>query len=151
MRSLIGVALRRRGYAEDDTNPGFLVRFGSSTQRMRARGFDVTDEMRASDDDGYADFREIRLDVFDVSTKAAVWRSSTVSKVHLDEPIDDRLLQDDVGKLLASFPARPVAVDQCGTPLAKPTPSGATRKGVAPNVTANPDASDLSPGEVRVE
>jgi hypothetical protein len=116
MRNLIESALQQRGYVEDNAHPNFVVRFGAGVEHVRSRGFEEIDVMR-SDDDDYVDFQEIELDMFDASTKTAIWRSSAVSQVDLTKAIDEGLLQHDVERLLASFPARSVAAEP---PVAAP-------------------------------
>src|SRR5579871_6193855 len=78
VRDLVGSALRRRGYVEENTNPSFVVRFGAGFQRMGTRGFEESNPMR-SDDEDYVDLQELKLDVFDAGTKTRIWRGYTIS------------------------------------------------------------------------
>jgi hypothetical protein len=104
---------------EDDTKPNFVVRFGAGTQQQEdTRAYE--DDARGSSD--VISFGQIKVDIFDASTRTEVWRGSAVSRVDLTKAIDDGLLQRAVQGVLASFPTRRATDIQ---PAASPIASGA--------------------------
>ena len=103
VRDLVGVELREKGYVEDDTKPNFVVRFGAGIQQEEdARVYE--EGARGSSD--VVSFGQIKVDIFDASTKTEVWRGSAVSRIDLTKGIDNGVLQRAVQGVLASFPTR---------------------------------------------
>jgi hypothetical protein len=113
-RELISTALREKGYVEDDTKANFVVRFGAGTQQRLDTA--VVDEGSTGSSDGIS-LGKIEVDIFDVPTKAEVWRGSAVSLIDLTKDIDNRLLERAVQGVLASFPTRSATDAQ---PVANP-------------------------------
>jgi hypothetical protein len=103
VRDMIGAALREKGYVEDDTHANFVVGFGTGTQQQLDTG--GVHEGSTGSSDGVS-LGKIEVDIFDVSTKAEVWRGSAVSLIDLTKDIDNRLLERAVEGVLASFPTR---------------------------------------------
>ncbi len=113
VHELITAALREKGYVEDNTKPNFLVRFGAGTQQETAA--DV--EVKLTSKEDVTDLGKIQIDVFDASTKVAVWRGSAVAHIDLTKDIDNSLLQRTVQGILSTFPSRSSTASQ---PAAKP-------------------------------
>lgn len=103
VRDLLGVALREKGYVEDDTRPSFVVRFGTGTRQEEESR--VYEDVARGPSDVFS-FGQIKVDIFDASTRTEVWRGTAVSRVDLTKGIDDGLLQRAVEGVLASFPTR---------------------------------------------
>ena len=62
---------------------------------------------------------EIKVRIFDASTKTEVWRGSAVSHIDLTKDIDNSLLQGAVHGILESFPTRSVtSVQLVASPVA---------------------------------
>ncbi|MGA3122094.1 MAG: DUF4136 domain-containing protein [Polyangiaceae bacterium] len=117
IRELIGADLREKGYLEDDTKPNFVVRFGAGTQQQTAA--DV--ELKLTSKEDSIDLGKIEIDVFDASTKVAVWQGSAVSHIDLTKDIDNTVLQRAVQGILNTFPSHSPAVSQ---PAAKTVSAG---------------------------
>jgi hypothetical protein len=107
LRPLVGVALARRGYAEDAGKADFVVRLG-------AGGADVADSSTEgffSDDFGGAQVTpglSVAIDMYDAATGAHVWHGATV--VTLDRGrLGDKLLERVVASAFAEFPRRDAA------------------------------------------
>jgi hypothetical protein len=115
VRKLMGAALREKGYVEDDTKPNFVVRFGAGTQQVETGGY-VEDSTGSPDTISRG---QIKVDIFDASTKTEVWRGSAVSQIDLTEDIDNRLLERAVQGVLTSFPTRSATdIEPTVSPLA---------------------------------
>jgi Domain of unknown function (DUF4136) len=109
LRDVIASALRQRGYSEDAAAPSLVVRFAAGIDHVHSGGFE--EDLVHPRDDEYVDFQIIRLDVFDASSKVAVYRGAAISQADLAKPVDDSLLRYEVQRLLASFPPRIAAAD----------------------------------------
>jgi hypothetical protein len=105
MRQLVGSALREKGFVEQDAQPNFLVRFGAGTQKVETASYVEPDPERSSQGDAI-DLQEMKVDIYDASTKTEVWKGSAVSQVDLAKAIDDTMLQRQVQSMLATFPDR---------------------------------------------
>ncbi len=117
VRGLIDVALREKGYVEDDTKPNFVVRFGAGTQHQEEMVPDMEDPT-VSASDGLS-LGKINVRIFDASNKTEVWRGSAVSHIDLTRDIDNSVLQRAVQGILKSFPTRRVTgVQLAASPFA---------------------------------
>jgi hypothetical protein len=104
VRELTCAALREKGYVKDDAAPNLLVRLGAGTQQDTEADVEV-DPTWSSKKDTF-DIGKIEVDIFDASTKTAVWRGSAVSQIDLTKNIDNGLLRRVVQSILAAFPRR---------------------------------------------
>ena len=120
VRELVGAALRQKGYVQDDTKPNFVVRLGAGTQEEIAP--DMEDLTVAASE--ALPLGEIKVRIFDASTKTEFWRGSAVSQIDLTKDIDNNLLERAVQGILESFPTRSVTSVQ---PAAIPVASTAAR------------------------
>jgi hypothetical protein len=110
VRDLIGAALREKGYVEDNTNPNFVVRFGAGSQQVDTETFMEADPERSAPDN--LNLGQIKVDIFDASTKTEVWRGSAISQIDPSKDIDNGLLQRAVQGVFATFPARSMTDSQ---------------------------------------
>jgi uncharacterized protein DUF4136 len=103
MRTLICAALQAKGYVRDDAKPNFVVRFGAGIQEDTVADVELDPTWSFED---ALDFGKIQIDVFDASTKTAVWRGSAISRIDLTKHMDNDLLERAVQGIFATFPKR---------------------------------------------
>jgi hypothetical protein len=80
-RELVSAALREKVYVMDDAKPSFVVRLEAGTAEYADTNVEVNPTLSSEADKVYEGALEV--DVFDASTKTAVWRGSATS--HIDQ------------------------------------------------------------------
>jgi hypothetical protein len=104
VRELTCAALREKGYVKDDAAPNLVVRLGAGTQQDTEADVEVDPTWSSKEDT--VDIGKIEVDIFDASTKTAVWRGSAVAQIDLTKAIDNSQLRRVVQSTLAEFPRR---------------------------------------------
>jgi hypothetical protein len=110
VRALVAAALEKKGYVENNTDPGLVVRFGLGIMRASSTGPDTENSVYRAE--------EIGFDLYDASATSEIWHASVGLQVG-PHGADDRQLQRAVSAVFDGVPARRVAAVFLGAaPLA---------------------------------
>jgi hypothetical protein len=104
VHDLVAAELTRKGYAQTDTNPDFVIRLSSGTAK-EDKPVPTTTSGGSENDPKVVTAGEIVVDAFDRSTSQQVWHGTAQAEVD-PQKINDPGLQAAVQQMLARFPAR---------------------------------------------
>jgi hypothetical protein len=100
VHDLVAAELARKGYAQADTNPDFLLRLSAGTDKESTAAFPADQNRPHAITTG-----EIVIDAFDRSTSQQVWHGTAQAEVD-PQRVSEPGLEAAVQQLLARFPAR---------------------------------------------